>query len=1104
MQSRMPDSPSSIASRVDRANAAAPRNATDALRESEARQAFLLELADTLRSLADSDKIQAEATRVLGVHLRADRVAYFEIQGADYVVRRDYTQGVQSIAGRYPVESFGAHIPALYRSGQTAISNEVATETFLPPSERAAHLGIQIAAFIGVPLIKDGEFVGGLTVHMGRPRTWTRGEIALVEETAERTWAAVERARAEEALRISERETKRARDFAEATLRTSPVPLVVLESDLRVVTANEAFYQTFGTQPGVTVGQLFFELGNGQWNSSELRKLLEHILPRKTSFKNFEVAHDFAGLGRRDLLLNARRMENEAGTPERIVLVIEDITERKRAEELLRESEARYRTLFESMDEGFCVIEFLDGPLGPLSDYVHVRANPAYERHSGIANVAGQRVRDMVPGEADGWVELYRKVLVTGTPIRFERELVATGRYLELAASRIEPASRRQVAVLFQDITARKKAELELRRSRDRFDIVKESTQVGFWFCDLPFDKLDWDHRVKEHFWLPPDVDVTIGHFYERLHPTDREPTRRAIEASIAQRTPYEIDYRTVAPDGRVKWIRAIGRGFYNEQGQPIRFDGVTLDVTERRRAEEQLRDSEAQLAAATVAGSVGTWIWDLPKNVLTANPALARAFGMDAEQVQRGLPAEAYIGAILPEDQPAVVQAIEKSMSPQSDGIYLVEYRTRDADGRVRWLFSRGRVEFDAAGKPVRMPGALTDITERKEAEAALRAAKERAEAASRSKDDFLAALSHELRTPLTPVLMAAAARKDDSRLPEDVRQDLAMIERNIALEARLIEDLLDLTAVSHGKLKLRLERSDLRALVQRALEMVAADSAAKEITVDCQFHAEKIELTGDLTRLHQVVWNLLRNAVKFTPAGGRVSIGTYERTDAKGRPCLILEVSDTGVGIEAAELSKIFQPFDQGAHAGNHRFGGLGLGLAIAHAVVAAHGGTIRAESAGVGRGATFIVELPQTTGEAPRTEPARPSARPLAKIAPLRLLLVEDHENTLQTLARLLRQDGHQVTAANTIADAQAAGAHGTFDVVISDLGLPDGSGTELMEHLRSAHGLRGIALSGYGMEEDIVRSRASGFVAHLVKPVAIADLRRVLTEISGTSR
>mgnify|MGYP001554883000 CR=1 FL=1 len=407
--------------------------------------------------------------------------------------------------------------------------------------------------------------------------------------------------------------------------------------------------------------------------------------------------------------------------------------------------------------------------------------------------------------------------------------------------------------------------------------------------------------------------------------------------------------------------------------------------------------------------------------------------------------------------------------------------------------LLSQGEIAHRTATE-----GALREVNEK------LRKATGVAEKANRAKDDFLAVLSHELRTPLTPVLIAAAALREDSRLPRETREQLSMIERNISLEARLIDDLLDLTKISHGKLLLRLEPCDAHSLIGLAIEIVRDDAREKEITIERQFSAVHSGLTADPARLQQVVWNLLRNAVKFTPRGGTISVRTADESRLEGGGWLRIEVTDSGIGIDPGALEKIFLPFEQGQVTGDHRFGGMGLGLAIARAVVLMHGGQIAAESAGANQGATFVVELPgavvPTQGVTESAVPFFGPARLIPEKPPLTLLVVEDHLATLKALARLLRNDGHQVVTASSLAEALAAAAAQPFDLVISDLGLPDGTGTEMMEQLRSKYGLRGIALSGYGMEEDFARSTAAGFVTHLIKPVAIADLRRVLSALS----
>jgi CheY-like chemotaxis protein len=401
------------------------------------------------------------------------------------------------------------------------------------------------------------------------------------------------------------------------------------------------------------------------------------------------------------------------------------------------------------------------------------------------------------------------------------------------------------------------------------------------------------------------------------------------------------------------------------------------------------------------------------------------------------------------------------------------------------------------------------------------LKLAQAAAERANQAKDDFLARLSHELRTPLTPALMVAASLRDDARLPSDARDQLGMMERNIALEARLIDDLLDLTAISRGKLRMRAERCDAHALIALAVEIIHGEVVSKGLRLECDLQATRSGLMVDPARFQQVIWNLLRNAVKFTPPKGSILIRTQDMIPAQGPAWLRIEVEDTGLGIDAAALERIFQPFEQGAAAGDHRFGGVGLGLSIARAIVSLHGGQIRARSDGRMRGAAFIVELPDAQEPPKKTLPqseavdrvtddaglptglAEDGDPPAAVLLrPLRLLLVEDHEPTLEALKTLLERSGHTVVGVGTVSGALAAAERERFDIVISDLGLPDGTGTQLMEVLRESWQLPGIALSGYGMEEDISRCREAGFAAHLVKPVRFADLKAVLDSLTAS--
>lgn len=380
-------------------------------------------------------------------------------------------------------------------------------------------------------------------------------------------------------------------------------------------------------------------------------------------------------------------------------------------------------------------------------------------------------------------------------------------------------------------------------------------------------------------------------------------------------------------------------------------------------------------------------------------------------------------------------------------------------------------------------------------------------AEAASRAKDNFLATLSHELRTPLTPVAAIVSTLRKDPRLPEDIRADMEMIHRNIALEARLIDDLLDLTRIVRGKLELRLEEIDLRPVLEHALQTVC-EAAMEEKRVSCHLELAPLPhpVTVDPARVTQVFWNLLKNAMKFTAEQGTVCLRSRILEEA-GQPWVEVEVADTGIGIDPAVLPKIFGAFEQGDRGITRRFGGLGLGLAISKAIVDLHGGRIVAMSEGIGKGATIRVRLPvkHPAAGAPSSLGTRSVGQGKASSAPGHLLLVEDHVDTANVLARMLRSAGYEVTVAHSVAQALAAmrasasTPGGAIEVVVSDLGLPDGTGIELMQQLCAEYPVRGIALSGFGMDEDVRRALEAGFSRHLTKPVEFSSLLAALREL-----
>jgi signal transduction histidine kinase/CheY-like chemotaxis protein len=371
-------------------------------------------------------------------------------------------------------------------------------------------------------------------------------------------------------------------------------------------------------------------------------------------------------------------------------------------------------------------------------------------------------------------------------------------------------------------------------------------------------------------------------------------------------------------------------------------------------------------------------------------------------------------------------------------------------------------------------------------------------ARAASAAKDQFLAILSHELRTPLTPIFAILGAIERNPELPEAIRSDLLVIHRNLQLEARLIDDLLDLTRINKGKISLLREVIDVHDLIRSVGQLCQAAIDTQHVGFEMQLQAPQYHVLGDAGRLQQVLWNLLSNAIKFTPADGKIELQTS--VVAGTRFCIRL--TDSGRGIGSDSLENIFQPFEQGDLSVPPQYGGLGLGLAIAKAIVDAHGGQIRAESTGVGSGSTFTVTLPLAETEQPLNRQLPRSVPPAAPKA-VRILLVDDHEDTLEFMGRYLMLCGHEIVAASTYGKALSAGQQQGFDLMISDIGLPDGSGYELMHELQALSPIKGIALSGYGMKSDIDRSLMAGFSAHLTKPCDLSVLNATIEKVLSKS-
>lgn len=395
-------------------------------------------------------------------------------------------------------------------------------------------------------------------------------------------------------------------------------------------------------------------------------------------------------------------------------------------------------------------------------------------------------------------------------------------------------------------------------------------------------------------------------------------------------------------------------------------------------------------------------------------------------------------------------------------------------------------------------------DITDRKRSADELQKlvlseqeARKTAEGANKSKDEFIAVLSHELRTPLTPVLMTLAAMETDMRLSQGSRDDVAMIRRNVELELRLIDDLLDVTRITNGKLRMEMRPTDLHALLENVLEILRSDVNTKGLKVTCEPRAQQMTVLGDAARLHQVFWNLLKNAIKFTSDGGRICI----RTSNPRADILAVEISDSGEGIEAAAMPRIFAAFEQADHGVTRKFGGLGLGLAISKAIMELHGGAIQVHSEGKGKGSCFTMEF-QTTNAVERRVDRITGTLTKQKVSDaVRVLLVDDHQDTLRMLRRLLESLGYQVATAMSVSAALSYAATNPIDLLVSDIGLPDATGHDLMRQLKAIQDVPGVAVSGFGLEADVRKSHDAGFFTHLTKPIELHVLHTTIQRALG---
>ena len=657
------------------------------------------------------------------------------------------------------------------------------------------------------------------------------------------------------------------------------------------------------------------------------------------------------------------------------------------------------------------------------------------------------------------------------------------------------------------DITERKEAAARLAASEHRFKAALLATTGIFWTF-APDGRARGEQTSWSAFTGQTTDELQEMGWLEAIHPEDAASTLDAWRRALASNDELITVHRVRRRDGEYRTFSVHAVPVTGERGQVVEWVGSHTDITGQRAAEERVRDSVRRLELAMDAASIGMWDWDLESDRMTWTRQTYLITGV--AETEFGGRAEEFFGRLLPTDLDHAANFRREAAHPGS--MQESELQIRRPDGRLRWIQNRATLIADAAGHPRRIVGTLRDITPRRELEAereallnAERAARSDLVAASQAKDEFLATISHELRTPLNAILgwttLLQRPRVDAATMADGLK----VIERNARAQTQLLGDLLDANQLMSGKLSLTFEPLDLNGAVRATLDSMRVSIAARKVRIEAQIGQAALAVMGDPVRLQQIVSNLLSNAIKFTPQDGVISVATG--IDGDHAWC---EVRDNGEGIAAEFLPHIFEKFRQADSGSARRFAGLGLGLTITKQLVESHGGSISVHSEGRGKGARFRVRLPRLTAhheaELAASEPA--SAHNDKPLAGLRILAVDDEADSRDYLRRLLVEQGAEIVSVASAAEAlrELSADTGRFNLLVSDIGMPESTGYDLIETVRKglkvdARHLPAVALTAFSRQEDSEHALDKGFQKHLAKPVQVGRLIGAIRQLTG---
>jgi len=1079
----------------------------------DARNRFLVALDDATRTQFDADEITRTAARLLGEYLAVNRCAYADVEADEdtFNLTGDYNNGVASIVGRYSFVQFGRECLRLMKAGNPFVVEDSETDP------RAADVmdvyrRTKIRAFICVPLRKAGKFVAAMAVHQITPRRWRLEEIELVQQVASRCWESIERTRVSRELRDSE---ARYRTLVEN------ISAVVWVADAHgaMVTENPSW--------GAFTGQSRTEYSGHRWldavHPEDRARTVEIWQASAATLEPYEASYRLRRRDGeyRDVIARGAAVRSSNGAVKEWIGNCTDVTESNLAAAQLGEARER-----------------LEGALiaGEVATWVwHVPE----DRVTGDRNLTrmfnipdddavgaplARYLEAVHPDDQDSVMGLLNRAIESDATL-FEADFRILqpdgGSRWVIARGLLERDESGQVARMpgvILDVTDRVMVEHALRESEQRLRLSQRAGRIGSFEWSIPDNRVIWTSELEQLYGLAEGAfEGSLEDWSKRMAPDDVVTVLADIAAAVERRqSDHVYEFRALMPDGSNRWFRGQAQISYDDDGAPLRMIGINQDIHDEKRATEALSESEARFRAAIESAPSGMIIVDAAGYITYVNKQTETMFGYSREEIV-GKRAETLLAQSHREsvdEQRMHFFGADASTLPLGKGTELTGLRS---DG-TEFPIEIGLNPVEASGGQAVL-AAIADITDRKVLEQrrdalleSERDARCESERVSRMKDEFLATLSHELRTPLNAIMgWTHLLRRGGSA--QELNQGLDTIERNARAQAQLIEDLLDMSGIVSGKVRLDVRKLDLAPIVEAAVNAVRPSADVKGVRLETVLDPLAGPVNGDSARLQQVVWNLLSNAVKFSSRGGYVQI-VMQRSDSN----LEVSVTDAGKGISDEFLPHVFERFRQADSSATRRHGGLGLGLAIVKQLVEMHGGNVSATSPGEGKGATFTVQVPMIVDDGEDAEPRSPAGangeylpidQQLCDLTGVQVLVVDDEPDTRALVSRLLDECGAEVTMAGSTPEALDQLRNNHFDVLVCDIDMPGEDGYVLMRKARSLSVEQGgkvpaIALTAFAQSRDRVRAMLAGYTVHLSKPVEPQELIATVASLAINAR